>query len=554
MQRIIDLLDRTGHRAIVSMGPLHEELRLGERMYGEQFLPRRRSSRSATSLITHGGNNTVAEAFNFGLPVIVTPLFWDQYDNAQRVHETGFGQRLGSYDVRGRGVPRRGRAAAGGRALAERMKQISARADRRARPHQGRGSDRAARAHRRAGVGCMSFADSLWHQTAGESFQARAPLPGDIDVDVAIVGAGYTGLWTAYYLARADPSLRIVVLEREFAGFGASGRNGGWCSALFPLRVARARAAGTARDAAVRMQRAMHDTVDEVGRVADGRGHRLRLRAAAARLSSRATRRSSPGPASWWTTSAASTGVRRRGGLQLLAADEAEGTRAAPPACSAAPTPRTAPRSTRCGSCAGSPRAWRRRGVTIFERTTRVRRSSPASVRTDRGTVRAESSCARPRATRRACAASGADVVPLYSLMIATEPLPEEVWDQIGLRSRRDVRRPAAHAHLRPAHRRRPARVRRAWRAVPLRLDDPGRRSTATRACTRRCGEVLADLFPAVGGLRGHARVGRRARHRARLARLGRASTAAADSPGPAATSATAWPPRTSPAARLRAA
>ena len=94
MQRIIDLLDRTEHRAIVSMGPLHEELRLGERMYGEQFLPQTSILPQCDLLITHGGNNTVAEAFNFGLPVIVTPLFWDQYDNAQRVHETGFGHRL----------------------------------------------------------------------------------------------------------------------------------------------------------------------------------------------------------------------------------------------------------------------------------------------------------------------------------------------------------------------------------------------------------------------------------------------------------------------------
>src|SRR5688572_20303700 len=86
----------------------------------------------------------------------------------------------------------------------------------------------------RGANGRMSFADSLWHETAGESFKARAPLPGDIDVDVAIVGAGYTGLWTAYYLHSIDPSLRIALVERKIAGFGASGRNGGWCSALFP--------------------------------------------------------------------------------------------------------------------------------------------------------------------------------------------------------------------------------------------------------------------------------------------------------------------------------
>jgi glycine/D-amino acid oxidase-like deaminating enzyme len=99
----------------------------------------------------------------------------------------------------------------------------------------------------------------------------RAPLPGDREVDVAIVGAGFTGLWTAYYLARADPTLRIAVLEAETVGFGASGRNGGWCSALFPVgRQRLARLAGA--DAARAMYRALEQTVDEVGRVAAEEG------------------------------------------------------------------------------------------------------------------------------------------------------------------------------------------------------------------------------------------------------------------------------------------
>ena len=117
----------------------------------------------------------------------------------------------------------------------------------------------------------MSFDDSLWHSTAGDSFEPRPPLPGDIDVDVAIVGAGYTGLWTAYYLRSTDPSMRIAIVEREIAGFGASGRNGGWCSALFPPA-----SSGIARrhgaDAAVAMRRDMHESIVEVGRVAEAEG------------------------------------------------------------------------------------------------------------------------------------------------------------------------------------------------------------------------------------------------------------------------------------------
>jgi glycine/D-amino acid oxidase-like deaminating enzyme len=77
---------------------------------------------------------------------------------------------------------------------------------------------------------------SFWLSTLDSPVTARPTLPGDREADIAIVGAGYTGLWTAYYLASGDPSVRIAVLEAEYAGFGASGRNGGWCSGLFPGR------------------------------------------------------------------------------------------------------------------------------------------------------------------------------------------------------------------------------------------------------------------------------------------------------------------------------
>ncbi|HRK45902.1 MAG TPA: FAD-binding oxidoreductase, partial [Nocardioides sp.] len=87
---------------------------------------------------------------------------------------------------------------------------------------------------------------SLWHETTPTDWTPRPALAGDTEADVAIVGAGYTGLWTAYYLARAEPSLRIVMVESEVAGFGASGRNGGWCSALFPTSL------GETQDAAMR--------------------------------------------------------------------------------------------------------------------------------------------------------------------------------------------------------------------------------------------------------------------------------------------------------------
>ncbi len=98
MQRLIDALAATEHRVIVSMGPLKDQMTLGPNMYGDQFLPQPSILPQCDLLITHGGNNTVCEGFHFGLPMIGLPLFWDQYDNAQRLDETGYGVRLPTYD------------------------------------------------------------------------------------------------------------------------------------------------------------------------------------------------------------------------------------------------------------------------------------------------------------------------------------------------------------------------------------------------------------------------------------------------------------------------
>ncbi len=99
----------------------------------------------------------------------------------------------------------------------------------------------------------------------------RLPLPGDREADVCIVGAGYTGLWTTYYLRHLDPALRITVLEARFAGFGASGRNGGWLSGLPPGHRGLL-AAKHGRDSVVTWQRLLNEAVDEVIEVADREG------------------------------------------------------------------------------------------------------------------------------------------------------------------------------------------------------------------------------------------------------------------------------------------
>lgn len=97
MQRLVDLLATTRHRVIVSKGPLADEITLHDNQVGSSFLPQPAVLPLVDLVITHGGNNTVTEAFHHGKPMIVLPLFWDQVDNAQRVDETGFGRRLSTY-------------------------------------------------------------------------------------------------------------------------------------------------------------------------------------------------------------------------------------------------------------------------------------------------------------------------------------------------------------------------------------------------------------------------------------------------------------------------
>ncbi|GAA3427221.1 glycosyltransferase [Streptosporangium sandarakinum] len=97
MQRVIDVLATTPYRFIVSMGPLHEEIKLADNMWGAETVPQTTILPMVDLVITHGGNNTTTEALHFGKPMILLPLFWDQYDNAQRVHELGYGVRLGTY-------------------------------------------------------------------------------------------------------------------------------------------------------------------------------------------------------------------------------------------------------------------------------------------------------------------------------------------------------------------------------------------------------------------------------------------------------------------------
>lgn len=280
---------------------------------------------------------------------------------------------------------------------------------------------------------------SLWHDTADDDWAPRAPLGGDRDADVAVVGAGYTGLWTAYYLLRADPSLRVVVLEREVAGFGASGRNGGWCSALFPASLGwLARRYG--RPAAIAQYRAMQATVDEVGAVAAREGIDCHWQKggniAVARTPVQLGR------------AADEVAEARRWGfgqddVTLLDATEARARCGATSVLGATYTPHCAAihpaRLVR-----GLARTVERLGGVLHESTTATR-IAPGLVDTDRGRVRAEVVVRATEAYTAALPGLRRMLAPVYSLMIATEPLSESAWERIGLRHRETF---ADHRHL----------------------------------------------------------------------------------------------------------
>jgi glycine/D-amino acid oxidase-like deaminating enzyme len=271
---------------------------------------------------------------------------------------------------------------------------------------------------------------SFWLENAGDDLTPRPSLDGSVDVDVAIVGAGFTGLWTALYLARADPTVRVTVLEAEAAGFGASGRNGGWCSALFPASLD-SLAQRSSRSAALAQHQAMRGSVDEVLRVATEEG----IDAHGAKGGTISLARSEP----QWARARAEVEHARSWGrgeddLRLLDAGEAQAVLAATRVLGATYTPDCAAihpaRLVR-----GLAEAVERRGVVLHERTP-VTAIEPGRVTTRHGILRAEHVIRATEGYTRSLAGERRSLIPVYSLIIATEPLPAETWDEIGLRRR----------------------------------------------------------------------------------------------------------------------
>lgn len=334
----------------------------------------------------------------------------------------------------------------------------------------------------------------LWRDTLPGSLMPRPALAGDLAVDVAIVGAGFTGLWTAYYLTRADPSLRVAVLEREVAGFGASGRNGGWCSALFPAgpeTLARRYGEAPARA----LGAAMRATVGEVGRV-------LTAERIDAHWAHGGTVTAARTPVQL-ARARAEVATQHRFGvteedLRLLDAAEATARLGATSVLGGTYTPHCAAvhpaRLVR-----GLADAVERLGVRVYEGTP-VTRIDPGCAHTPTGSVRAryvvratEGFTAQLPGLRRRLA-------PVYSLMIATEPLPRSFWSAAGL-ARRETFTDGRHLII-YGQRTADDRIAFGGRGAPYHFG-----SRVRPAYDREPGvftalaDVLAELFPTLAGV-----------------------------------------------------
>ncbi|MBN9613154.1 MAG: FAD-dependent oxidoreductase, partial [Actinobacteria bacterium] len=280
---------------------------------------------------------------------------------------------------------------------------------------------------------------SHWWQQIGGAPKPRPELPGDLTADVAIVGAGYTGLWTAYYLKRAKPELRVVVVEQRHAGYGASGRNGGWLTAA--MTGGREQYVPThGRDAAERFQAEMNRTVDEVIRVTQAEGIDADIKkggeftVAYTPAQEKRLREFAAAEQTWKTTD-----------LEVFEPDEAMAKINVANTRVATWHPHAA-RIQPAKLASGLAEACERLGVEIYENT-RVIEIAPHKLHTTHGTVSAEyivrateGFTAGLKGLRRLC-------LPMNSSLIATEPLSQAVWDELNW-NQGEVLGDSAHVYM----------------------------------------------------------------------------------------------------------
>ena len=263
--------------------------------------------------------------------------------------------------------------------------------------------------------------NSLWRDTLEAPQKDRPALSRDTDVDIAIIGAGYTGLWSAFHLIKQNPGLSIAVFERDCVGFGASGRNGGWASALYPISHERIiRENGT--EAALLVRRLWHESITQIEDFSTSekvdfdfyRGGTLTVARNKAQLK-RMQREFLPSEPD---------------GYELLSQDKSTSRIDVSQTLGATYTPDCA-RIHPLKLAVAIADAVEKRGVKIYENTP-VKSYSPNELLTAGGKVRAKTIIVATEAYTPQFKELKRSVVPLYSLLVATEPLPEVFWNEIG--------------------------------------------------------------------------------------------------------------------------
>lgn len=330
---------------------------------------------------------------------------------------------------------------------------------------------------------------SFWLHQLGST--ARRPrLDDDRRADVVIVGAGLTGLWTAYYLKKARPELDVVVLEKEYAGFGASGRNGGWVSAEPPgqlRRYAKDRGPEAARD----LQRSLFSTIGEIGKVLAEEGidadqqHDGVLHVARNIPQERRTLAHAQSLRAWgWEAD----------DLRILDADQTARLVRVNGARRGVWTPHGM-RVHPAKLVRGLADAVERLGVAILERTP-VTSVEPGAAITDRGTVRAPIVVRALEGYTRSLHGHRRTMLPMNSSMIITEPLASHVWDEISW-ERPVLLGDEAHTFT-YAQRTADGRIALGGRGVPYNPGARFDRNGATAAKTvEQLKATLRNLFPA---------------------------------------------------------
>ena len=271
---------------------------------------------------------------------------------------------------------------------------------------------------------------SFWHDSLADDLAPRPRLTGDRKVDVAIVGAGYTGLWTAYYLKKLRPEIEVAIVEAEIAGFGASGRNGGWClgalAGIDPLIADPAK-----RDGAVSLMRAMFETVDEVGRVADAEE-------ISCDFAKGGTIQVATSPPHVRTLKRQVESLRSLGfgaeDYRWLEPDECSSRIRTSPNLGGMYTPHCAAIHP-AKLVRGLADVVERLGVAIYERTP-ARSVRDRTVRTDSGRIDAEVVLRATEGYTPRLEGHRHKLIPIHTMMIATERLPQSLWDTIGLSER----------------------------------------------------------------------------------------------------------------------